>query len=114
MNGVPGEELAHLKIRQFSEVLQALKVKKVRNRILVGIAAIVALQIFFVRQLLAALLLFTIAFAIFALIALLLYIIDRVGQWSVAWLEKLAQPIAQMFRRAWNQLETNWNRLAKS
>ena len=38
-----------------------------------GLAAFVALQIYFVREMVAALLLFTGVFAIFAIIALMIY-----------------------------------------
>ena len=71
-----------------------------------GLAALIALRVFFVRQVLAAFLLFTFAFAIFALIAFVLYIMDRAGQWGMAWAAEYARSAGQNLHRAWNHAET--------
>ena len=59
--------------------------KKTRKWLWIGLVAFVALQIYFVQEMLAALMLFTGAFVIFALVALLLYLVDRAGQWGLGW-----------------------------
>ena len=50
-----------------------------------GLAAFVALQIYFVQEMLAALVLFTGVFVVVAFIALVLYLVDRAGQWGLGW-----------------------------
>ena len=57
--------------------------QKARKWLWIAIAAFVALQIYFVRELLAALMLFTGAFIICAVVALFLYLIDRASQWGL-------------------------------
>lgn len=59
--------------------------KKARRWMWVGLAAFVAVQIYFVQEMLAALILFTGVFVIFALVALVLYLVDRAGQWGLGW-----------------------------
>jgi hypothetical protein len=67
------------------KVSQVWKEKKARKWLLVGLAAFVALQIYFVQEMLVALMLFTGVFILFALAALVLYLIDRAGQWGLGW-----------------------------
>ena len=69
--------------------------KKARRWMWVGLAAFVALQVYFVQEMLAALLLFTGVFAIIALIALVIYLVDRVGQWSLGWAGEHSRPALQ-------------------
>jgi len=66
-------------------VRKAWSEKKARKWTLVGLAAVVALQIYFVQEMLAALILFTGVFVVFALAALALYLVDRAGQWGLGW-----------------------------
>ena len=70
-----------------------------------GLAAFVALQIYFVREMVAALLLFTGVFAIFAIIALMIYLVDRASQWSIGWAGQNARPAMQLVRRGWTLAE---------
>jgi len=83
-----GERTSQLKVtklwidRNFQKVWSE---KKARMWMILGLAAIVALQIYFVQELLAALILFTGVFAVFAVVALILYLIDRAGQWGLGW-----------------------------
>ena len=88
-----------MKVRQmFSE-------KKVRKWMWVGLAAFVALQIYFVREMLAALVLFTGVFVIFAIIALFLYLVDQAGQWSIGWAGARVTPAMHLARRGWTLAE---------
>jgi hypothetical protein len=59
--------------------------KKARKWMWLGLAAFVALQIYFVQEMLAALVLFTGVFMVVALVALVLYLVDRAGQWGLGW-----------------------------
>jgi cytosine/uracil/thiamine/allantoin permease len=83
------------------KVSQIFSEKKARKWMWVGLVAFVALQIYFVQEMLAALLLFTGVFVIFAIIALALYLVDRAGQWSLGWAEHHARPALQLARRGW-------------
>ena len=75
--------------------------KKARKWMWMGLLAFVALQIYFVQEMLAALMLFTGVFAILATMALALYLIDRAGQWSLDWAGQHARPALQLARRGW-------------
>ena len=71
----------------------------------VGLGAFVALQIYFVQEMLAALLLFTGAFVLLAIVALALYLVDQAGQWSLGWAGERARPALQLARRGWTAAE---------
>jgi hypothetical protein len=57
----------------------------------VAVVAFVALQVYFVREMLAALVLFTGVFIVCALVALILYLIDRASQWGLGMAEHQAK-----------------------
>jgi hypothetical protein len=61
-----------------------LSEQKARKWLWIAIAVFVALQIYFVRELLAALMLFTGVFILCAMVALVLYLIDRASQWGLS------------------------------
>ena len=65
------------------QVGQAFGERKARKWLWIAIGAFVGLQVYFVRELLVALMLFTGVFVICAIIALALYLVDRVGQWGI-------------------------------
>ena len=73
--------------------------KKNRKWIWIGVAALIALQIYFVQEMFAALMLFTGVFAVLALVALVLYLIDRAGQLGLQWAGKQAGPAVQLARK---------------
>jgi uncharacterized membrane protein YqjE len=79
--------------------------KKARRWMWVGLGTFVALQIYFVQEMLAALMLFTGVFVILATIALVLYLVDRAGRWSISWAGQHAQLAFQMVRRGWTLAE---------
>ena len=62
-----------------------LSEKKTRKWLWIVVVAFIALQIYFVQEMLAALMLFTGVFIVFAFGALILYLIDRAGQWGLDW-----------------------------
>lgn len=80
---------------------QEIGENKARKWVWIGLAVFIALQIYFVQEMLAALMLFTGAFVVLALAALVLYLIDRAGQWGLGWAGKRARPVAQLARRGW-------------
>jgi cytosine/uracil/thiamine/allantoin permease len=78
---------------------QAFRGKKARKWMWIGLAAFVALQIYFVQEMLAALLLFTCAFIMIAILALVIYLVDSAGQWSLVWAGKHSRPAIHFARR---------------
>lgn len=64
---------------------QAISDKKAQRWLWIGVVVFIALQIYFVQEMLAALMLFTGVFIVFALGALVLYLLDRAGQWGLGW-----------------------------
>src|ERR1700730_13926694 len=79
--------------------------KKARKWMWVGLATFVALQIYFVQEMLAALMLFTGIFVIFAILALAIYLVEWAGQWSIDWAGERARPAMQLARRGWTLAE---------
>ena len=69
------------------------------------LAALVALQIYFVRELLAALLLFTLGFGALAGVALVIYLVEQARQVSMAWAEPRTRSVAILARRGLGLLE---------
>jgi Mg2+/citrate symporter len=59
---------------------------------------LIALQLYFVRELLAAFVLFTIGFSVLAVIALVFYVVERAGEWSMARVEPHAREIVPKLR----------------
>jgi hypothetical protein len=58
--------------------------RKARKWLWIGLGVFAALQIYFVRELLAALILFTGLFIVCAIIALILYLVDRASRWGLS------------------------------
>lgn len=56
---------------------------KTRKWLWFALAGFIALQIYFVQELIAALMLFTGLFVLCGLIALVLFLIDRVSRWGI-------------------------------
>ena len=56
---------------------------KSRKWLWIGLGVFAALQIYFVRELLAALILFTGIFIVCAVLALVLYLVDRASRWGL-------------------------------
>lgn len=66
-----------MRVREF------LSDRKNQKWLWISVSVIVALQIYFVQELLVALMLFTGLFVLCALAALVLYLIDQASRWSV-------------------------------
>jgi hypothetical protein len=87
--------------------------KKYRKWLWTGLGLYVALQIYFVQEMLALLILFAGVFVILALIALVLYLVDRAGQWGIGWAGDHARPVQNIVRRMWSSAEDVSRRLLR-
>jgi hypothetical protein len=67
------------------KLTQVFSERKARRGLWLALGALVALQIYYVQEMLAALLLFTGIFIVCAMIALVLYLADRAGRWGLGW-----------------------------
>jgi uncharacterized membrane protein HdeD (DUF308 family) len=65
----------------------------------VALGALVALQLYFVRQLLAAYFLFAIVFAVLLVFAAIFFILEEVGERSFVWAEAHAVGLLSLARR---------------
>jgi hypothetical protein len=93
-------------IQQVRQKLAAkFREKKVRKWMWAALLFVVAMQIYFFQQMLAALILFTGVFIILGIIALLLYLVDRAGRWGLGWAGNHARPAVQLVRRSLTVLE---------
>lgn len=85
------------------------KTKKTRKWLWISVAALAAAQIYFVRELLAAMIIFSAVFVIGAIVALVIYFVDRASQKTVQWAEpqttRAAQAAAHAARNAMNRAE---------
>ena len=68
------------------------------------LAALVAVQLYFVRELLAALFLFAAAFAVLAVVALVIVVAEQAGAWSFAKVEPGTRTAADLGRRMFSLL----------
>src|ERR1700683_4338905 len=97
-------------MKMISEKLNALisEVKqnpKLRNRILFGVAAFAILQTYFVRELIAAVLLFGLGFAVLFVLGVFFYVVGAIAKLGLNWTEagvRFATPIA---RRSYGAIE---------
>lgn len=91
---------------KLSALITALKLNpKLRNRILTGLAAFAILQTYFVRELIAAELLFVLGFGVFFVLGVIFYVVGAIGERGLDWAEagiRVATPFA---RRSFSALE---------
>ena len=85
------------------------RTKKARKWLWISLAALAAAQIYFVRELLAAMIIFSAVFVLGAVAALVIYLVDRASQKTVQWAEpqtaRAAQAAAHAARNAMSQAE---------
>jgi uncharacterized membrane protein YqjE len=74
-----------VKVREF------LSDRKKQKWLWISVVVIVALQIYFVQELLVALMLFTGLFVLCSVVALVFYLIDRASRWGVGIAETQAK-----------------------
>ena len=82
--------------------VQKAKIKKGLWSILAGF---LILQIYFVRELLAAELIFALVFAVFAVLAIVFYIVGVIGERGVDLVEAGARFVAPLARRSFSSFE---------
>jgi fatty acid desaturase len=74
------------------------------------LAAFAAIQLYYVQEMLAALLLFSVLFIVAAIVALILFLVDLAGESALAWAEpRVVQ--ASKSARLWPRLEEASRRL---
>jgi len=73
--------------------------RKVRVTFWIAVIALVALQLYYVREMLALLILFAAFFAVATAIVLALYLVNRAGQFSLSKAEPYAISAARAGRR---------------
>jgi hypothetical protein len=73
------------------KVSKVFSERKARKWLWIALVAFVAFQIYFVQEMIAALVLFTGLFVVCAVIAGVLYLIDRAGRWSLGVAEHQAK-----------------------
>jgi hypothetical protein len=74
---------------------------KARKWILFGLAALAAIRLYYVQEMIAALVLFLVLFAIAAGAALTLLLLDCAGQRTLAWAAPHTMHVAQTASRGW-------------
>ena len=80
--------------------LREVNTKKARKWLWIGLAALAALQIYFVQELMAALFLFSVGFVIIAVAALVIYLFDRASRRTMEWAEPQTLRAAHAARKA--------------
>ena len=65
------------------KVSKVFSERKARKWLWFALGALVALQIYYVQEMLAALMLFTGIFIVCAIVALVLYLVDRASRWGL-------------------------------
>lgn len=69
--------------------------------ILVGFALLPAMRLYYVQEMLAALVIFSVLFAVASAVVLIIFLLDRASQQTVAWAEpgvgRLAHRVAEAF-----------------
>ena len=65
------------------KVSKVFSERKARKWLWIALGALVALQVYFVQEMVAALMLFTGIFIVCAIVALVLYLVDRASRWGI-------------------------------
>jgi len=79
--------------------------QKVQKWVWLGLAGFIAIQIYYVREMLAALVIFAVVFGFGAAVAFILFLLDHASQRTVEWAEPQAKRAAQAARRGLVHLE---------
>jgi hypothetical protein len=85
--------------------MDAAQKRKLQRSIWWSLGIIFVLQVYFVRELLAAELLFLVGFAILFSIVALVYAIGRAGERGLSWAESYGRVMAHSTKRGWSVLE---------
>ncbi|MHB8410531.1 MAG: hypothetical protein ACYDDI_01135 [Candidatus Acidiferrales bacterium] len=71
-----------------------------------GVAALIALHVYFFQELAAAELIFGIVFGSFLVLLLAIYLVSEVGDRGLGWMEVNGRVAAKMARQQWVRVET--------
>jgi hypothetical protein len=85
--------------------LSWLRNKKIQKWVWLSLAALIAIQIYYVREMLAALIIFAVVFGFGAAVAFILFLFDQASQRTVEWAEPRAKRAAQAARRGLGHVE---------
>jgi hypothetical protein len=86
-------------------VLEAVAKRKLGNWIWYGFIAVIALQVYYVREMLAALLIFGVLFGFGTAVVLVLFLLDQASQRTAEWAEPQAKRAAEAARRGLAHVE---------
>jgi hypothetical protein len=86
-------------------IIAGAKQAKLRKRLTVLLAVILFLQMYFVRELIAAELLFGLGFLFFLILVAIFYGIGFIGERAFSWAERGFQIAAPLARRSYAKLE---------
>lgn len=67
----------------------------------IALAALTAIRLYYVQEMIAELVLFSALFALVAGAALVLFLLDRGLNWTLTWARLRAMQVAQLARRGW-------------
>lgn len=87
------------------DVYKWFREKKIPKWVWIGLAALIALQIYYVREMLAALVIFAVLFGFGTAIAFVLFLFDQASQKTVEWAEPQAKRATNAARRGVAHLE---------
>lgn len=93
--------------------LKSVTKQKARKWIWFSLAALAALQLYYVREMLAALVIFAVLFALVALVTLIVYLLDRAGESALDWAEPHASKAAHAVAGQWPSLDEAKKRLLR-
>src|SRR5258708_34927495 len=75
------------------------------KRMVLATTALIAMRLFFVQQLIAAFLLFSVLFACIACVALIVFLLDEAVQTALAWAEMFMRAFRRAAWRGWEPAE---------
>jgi uncharacterized membrane protein YraQ (UPF0718 family) len=83
----------------FRSLASKLFQRKTQKWILLGLALLVWLQVYYVQEMIAALIVFSVLFVAVCLVLLVIFLLDRASQHTVTWAKPGAARVAQAARR---------------
>lgn len=91
--------------RLLALVKAATKEAKIRKRLAVGLLVLLVLQLYFVRELIAAEILFGLGFLVLLTLGGIFYLVGAIGERSLDWIEAGARAAAPVARRGYARIE---------
>ena len=93
-------------VNQLTEFANSVKQnKRLQKRVGWGLAVFLILQVYFVRELIAAELLFGLLFAVMLLLAGIFYVVGTIGERSLDWAEAGVRVVGTSARRGYAAVE---------